>query len=202
MQQPISPLPTPRPELLFVDTDQVSARYLPALREQFRVTSVYTADAALQSLMRVSPAMVVTELDLSDGPGEEICRRAKQLRVPPTVLVMTPAAERVPSALVAGCDGVLLKPFAPNLLHARIGRLLRARAVELRLRAQRQYAKAVYLSERSELLAARTNVEWPSTHCPHCAHQGVTSFEYASHRRAWFACLACQKVWISRRQDD
>ncbi len=140
MQQSISPLPTPRPELLFVDTDQASARYLPALREQFRVTSMHRSTDALESLLRISPAMVVTELDLSDGAGEDICRRAKQLRVPATVLVMTPAAERVPGALSAGCDGVLLKPFAPNLLYARIGRLLRARAVELRMRAQRQYA--------------------------------------------------------------
>jgi DNA-binding response OmpR family regulator len=202
MQLPTSPLEIPKPELLFVDTDQVSAQYLPALREQFRVTSVYTADAALQSLMRVAPDMVVTELDLSDGPGEEICRRAKLLRVPATVLVTTPTAERVPGALTAGCDGVLLKPFAPNLLHARIGRLLRARSLELRLRAHRQYAKSSHLSERTELLAARTNVEWPSTHCPYCAHQGVTSFEYASHRRAWYACVACQKVWIAKRLEE
>ncbi len=202
MQQSISPLPTPRPELLFVDTDQASARYLPALREQFRVTSMHRSTDALESLLRISPAMVVTELDLSDGAGEDICRRAKQLRVPATVLVMTPAAERVPGALSAGCDGVLLKPFAPNLLYARIGRLLRARAVELRMRAQRQYAKSAHLSERSELLAARTNVEWPSTSCPYCSHLGVTSFEYASHRRAWYACLACRKVWMAKRQEE
>jgi DNA-binding response OmpR family regulator len=195
-------VPTPRPELLFVDTDQVSSRYLPALREQFRVTSTYNSTDAMESLLRTSPAMVITELDLSDGPGEDICRRAKQLRVPATVLVMTPTAERVPGALSAGCDGVLLKPFAPNLLYARVGRLLRARAIELRLRAQRQYAKSAHLTERAELLAARTNVEWPNTSCPYCAHQGVTSFEYASHRRAWYACRACQKVWMARRQEE
>ena len=202
MQQPLSTVAPPKPEMLFVDTDQVSAQYLPVLRDQFRVTSTYTASAALQTLMRTSPAMVVTELDLSDGAGEEICRRAKQLRTPATVLVMTPTAERVPGALNAGCDGVLLKPFAPNLLYARIGRLLRARSLELRLRAHRQQAKSLHLTERSELLAARTNVEWPNTSCPYCAHQGVTSFEFASHRRAWYACLSCQKVWIARRQEE
>jgi hypothetical protein len=29
----------------------------------------------------------------------------------------------------------------------------------------------------------------------------VTSFEFLSRRRAWYACLACRKVWIAPRQD-
>ena len=199
----VSPSPSPplMPELLFVDTDVTAARYLPLLREQFRVTTMPTAAAAVQALGRMAPALVVTELDLSDGPGEEICRRAKALSMPATVLVTTPQAERVPSALAAGCDAVLLKPFAPNLLYARLGRLLRARSVELRLRAHRQQAKSAHLIEKSDLLAARTNHEWPHTHCPYCQHRGVTSFEYTSHRRSWYACLACNKVWIARRQE-
>jgi DNA-binding response OmpR family regulator len=166
----VSPLPPPMPELLFVDTDATAAKYLPLLREQYRVTTMTTASAALHALGRTSPAIVVTELDLSDGPGEEICRRAKALSTPATVLVTTPEAERVPSALAAGCDAVLLKPFAPNLLYARLGRLLRARSLELRLRAHRQYAKSAHLKEQVEMLAARTNREWPNTHCPYCQH--------------------------------
>lgn len=29
-----------------------------------------------------------------------------------------------------------------------------------------------------------TNRVWPNTHCPYCQNNGVTSFEFASHRRA------------------
>lgn len=43
--------------------------------------------------------------------------------------------------------------------------------------------------------------EWPTTRCAHCDHEGVMSFEYASHRRAWYACLACKKVWMAKRLD-
>ena len=197
----VAPSPLPPPELLFVDGEATAARFLSMLRDQYRLTVTATAGAALQALGRTAPALVVTELDLSDGPGEEICRRAKALTLPATVLVTTPQAERVPSALAAGCDAVLLKPFAPNLLYARLGRLLRARSVELRMRAHRQQAKSVHLKEQGELLAARTNREWPNTHCPYCQHRGVTSFEYTSHRRAWYACLACNKVWIAHRQE-
>ncbi len=195
----VSPSSPPAQEVLLVDTDLVAATYLPGLREHYRVTITSTATAALQVLARTPPALVVTELDLGDGPGEEICRRAKMLATPATVLVTTPQAERVPSALAAGCDGVLLKPFAPNLLYARIGRLLRSRSIELRMRAHRQYAKSAHLKEHMEMLTARTNREWPATFCPYCQHRGVTSFEHTSHRRSWYACLACNKVWIARR---
>jgi DNA-binding response OmpR family regulator len=179
----------------------MAAQYLSQLREQYRVTSASNAAGALHMLGRTAPSLVVTELDLSDGPAEEVCRRAKALNTPATVLVMTPQAERVPSALAAGCDAVLLKPFAPNLLYARLGRLLRARSIELRMRAHRQQAKAAHLKEQVELLAAKTNREWPNTHCPYCQHRGVTSFEFTSHRRSWYACLSCNKVWIAHRQE-
>lgn len=195
-----SPSPLP-PELLFVDADRAADRYVATLRAQYRVTVTSTAGAALQALDRAAPALVVVDLDLREESSEAICRRAKGLLVPATVLVTTSEATRVPAALAAGCDAVLLKPFAPNLLYARLGRLLRARSVELVLRAQRQHAKAVHLKEQLEILTTGTNRQWPHTHCPYCQHHGVTSFEHASHRRSWYACMACSRVWIARRQE-
>ena len=197
------PPSAPLPEVLLVDREVALRDYTAVPSERYRLTTTRTADAALAHLARSSPTVVATELDLGDGEGtgEDVCRRAKALAVPATVLVMTRQVERVPAALVAGCDGVLVKPFAPNLLHARLGRLLRARAVELQLRTRRQIAKSAHLLKRTELLAARTNQVWPSTHCPYCQHLGVMSFDFASHRRAWYACLACLKVWIAKRRE-
>ena len=198
-----SPTPTaqPLPELLLVDSEETTARYVVPLRERFRVSRVEAVNPAIDYLKRAPtpPAFVVTELALPDGLGTTICSAAKGLHVPSTVLVTTSAVETVPSALDAGCDAVLLKPFAPNLLFARLGRLVRLRNAELRYRAMRAGAKAQHLRERSDLLLAGTNQHWPNTHCPHCQHIGVTSFEYASYRRAWYACLSCKKVWIAKR---
>jgi DNA-binding response OmpR family regulator len=191
----------PSRKVLVVDTAAVTAHYLPQMRQDLCVTAVDTWEAAMAVLPRQSPALVITELDLPGGAGEEICRAAKSLAHPATVLVTTSLAERAPSALMAGCDAILLKPFAPNLLYARIGRLLR-RSVELRLRGQQQSAKASYLLKQSTLLSKGTNRTWPSTHCPYCQHLGVTSFDHASYRRDWYACLACGKVWMAKRQDD
>jgi len=186
-------------DLLLVDGSLDAAAYAAVLRGSYRVATTGSWDAARQFLRRQAPGLVITELDLPGGDGVEICREAKRLTVPPQVLVTTVNAERVPEALSAGCDGVLLKPFAPNLLFARIGRLLRARSEALRIRARYQSLKTSHLAARSEELLSGTNRVWPNTHCPYCDHGGVTSFEFCSHRRSWYACLQCKKVWIAKR---
>jgi DNA-binding response OmpR family regulator len=182
-----------------VDASTDAAGYAAVLRGSYRVATTGSPDLARQFLRRQAPGLVITELDLPGGDGVEICRDAKKLSLAPPVLVTTSNAERVPEALSAGCDGVLLKPFAPNLLYARIGRLLRARSEALRGRARGQGLKTAHLADRSEALLGGTNRVWPNTYCPYCDHGGVTSFEFCSHRRAWFACLQCKKVWIAKR---
>jgi len=165
------------------------------------VSVTTSIDVAKEFLHRHAPSIVVTELDLQGTDGVEICCEAKSLLTPVPVLVTTTRTERVPDALAAGCDGVLLKPFAPNLLFARIGRLLRMRTEMLRAKARHHSLKAAHLTDRSQELLTGTNRVWPNTQCPYCQHDGVTSFEFCSHRRAWYACLDCRRVWIAKRQE-
>jgi len=194
-----SSVPATPTDLLLVDASTDAAAYAAVLRGSYRVATTGSSDVAKQFLRRQALGLVITELDLPGGDGVEICREAKRMTVPPPVLVTTVNAERVPEALSAGCDGVLLKPFAPNLLFARIGRLLRVRSEGLRTRARHQGLKTAHLADRSEALLGGTNRVWPNTHCPYCDHGGVTSFEFCSHRRSWYACLQCKKVWIAKR---
>ena len=193
--------PTQPADLLLVDVSPDAASFAAILRGSYRVATTSSADVARQFLHRSPPALVVTELDLEGADGVEICRDAKALPTPLPVLVTTSHVERVPDALAAGCDGVLLKPFAPNLLFARIGRILRERNQTRRAKARQPRFEAAHLSDRYEALHAGSNRVWPSTHCPHCDHAGVTCFEFCSHRRAWYACLECRQVWIAKRQD-
>jgi DNA-binding response OmpR family regulator len=189
------------PELLLVGFEDSALPYASALRQTFHVTHAATTDAALRAIERNAPALIVTELAVQGIDGPAICRAGKGLAVPATVLVTTTDVDRVPDAILAGCDAVLLQPFAPNLLFARVGRLVRSRSTELRYRAVRHRSKAHHVHERPELLLAGTNQSWPETECPYCAHQGVTSFEFTSYRRAWYACLECRKVWVAKRQE-
>jgi DNA-binding response OmpR family regulator len=188
--------------VLIVDGESVTAGYIPLFSgERFRVNATPHVPVALEYIRRAAPPLVVTELALLDGSGLDVCTTAKALSVPSTVLVTTTDPAKVPDALAAGCDGVLLKPFAPNLLISRISRLLRDRSTRIRLQSARSLGKAAHLSERIDLLKTGTNRSWPNTQCPYCSHSGVTSFDYASMRRAWYACLACRKVWMAKRQE-
>jgi DNA-binding response OmpR family regulator len=191
----------PGSHLLFVDQEPATLRYMPTLSQHYNVTVVSTTENALRAVQGTRPTLVVTELVLPDGTGTSVCRAAKNLPQPPSVLITTRDVDRVPDALEAGCDAVLLKPFAPNLLITRLSRLTQVLSQQSRVRAMRERAQAAHQHEWSELLLHGTNCHWPKTHCPYCTHQGVTSFEFMSYRRAWYACLACRKVWIARRQE-
>src|SRR5437773_5340850 len=188
-------------DLLLVDPSPEAAALAATLKSTYRVAATGSADVAKQFLRRYSPAVVVTELDLQGSDGIEICREAKLSAAAPPVLVTTAATERVPDALVAGCDGVLLKPFAPNLLYARIGRLLRARGEALRERAKWQRAKAAFLIEHSQRVLTGTNIVWPDAYCPSCGKGDLVSFDAASYRRMWYACLPCRKVWMATKRE-
>lgn len=192
------------PELLFVDADAAASDVIPTLRTHFRVTQVETVAASIEHLRRTPllPDFVIADLELSDGNGTAVCRAAKELLVPSTVLMTTVHPEHAPDALLAGCDAVLLKPYVPNLLFARLGRLKRGRTTEMTAVSDRALAKSHHLRERSRAIMTKTQEDWPDKRCPYCAHRGVTMFDFVSHRRAWFACLACRKVWISRRPRD
>jgi hypothetical protein len=115
---------------------------------------------------------------------------------PPSVLVTTASPERVPDALVAGCDGVLFNPFAPNLLFARIGLLLKRRQQALRDPAMREFSRLKYLTAQAGYVLAGTNTVWRDTRCPSCAQGDVVSFDAAGRLRTWYACLPCRKVWV------
>jgi DNA-binding response OmpR family regulator len=144
---------------------------------------------AIRLVERWRPRVVAIDWDLPDFDGQAICN-AVQPFAGTGVLVTTTTPQRAPSALKCGCHAVLLKPFAPNLAAARVGRL--AREMPTAAAASRLAAK---------LGQCGTNRTWPEVTCPKCSQAGAVSFEYSSHRRTWFACLACESVWLGRRQE-
>jgi DNA-binding response OmpR family regulator len=188
--------------ILFVDPSTADA-YLPVLQRHYEVTSVASEDQAIRALRAFQPTLVITELALPDGDGVSLCRHSKACGGnPPSVLATTAVPERVPDALKAGCDGVLMKPFAPNLLFGRIGRLLRMRATALPDRVMWQRARSTYLIEHSHRLRTGTNVVCPDATCPSCGERGVVSFDATSYRRMWYACLPCGQVWIAPNRGE
>jgi response regulator RpfG family c-di-GMP phosphodiesterase len=202
-----SSLPLSPDEVLVFGSSAIIEICGSVLRPNYRLATSSSADGALAALARHAPSVLIADLDFSNE-GPRVCEAAKAQTPTPAVLVTTDAPEQVPRVLTV-CDGVLLKPFAPNLLSARVGRLLRARAAALRSQSGLvlekvavQPAKSDHLLERRELARQGTNMEWPNSVCPHCQHRGVTSFDFISHRRAWYACPECRRAWIGQRQED
>jgi CheY-like chemotaxis protein len=189
-----------RPTVLWVDADHGDGACRTALEGHFRLLTTKIGDLALQFLHRTQkrPDVVIADLCLPDDGAYAICRAAKSLATPSIVLVPACDIERVPKALAAGCDGVLLKPFPPTLLITRLNQL---RALTLVARSIAAQAKSRHLNERTAHAIDRTVQESPDTYCPDCYHHGVTSFEYARYGRAWYACLACEKVWLGPRRN-
>lgn len=177
-QPMLTPQTHPIAEILLMGSAAATTNLAPVLRCNYRVVESSSLANARAFLARLGVDVIVIDMDMPDALS--ICREAKALRHSPAVLVTTEHVERVPDALEAQCDGVLLKPFTPNLLVARIARLIRGRG---------QHAQS------------GTNRLWPNTDCPYCDSHGVTSFEFASHRRSWYACSKCKKVWLGKRQE-
>ena len=195
------PNPARAADVLFIDDESVAASLVPMLRNRCTVAVASTVDTARQLLEHVRPSLVIMEIDIGDGAAVDICRQAKSLNPPPAVLVITAATQKVPDALAAGCDSVLLKPFPPNLFYGRVGRLLRAYTAGLSVRADSAPTNTHHPSGRSAPQFVGTNRMWPDTPCPHCNHAGVTSFEFAALRREWYACLRCTQAWVAECRD-
>lgn len=144
---------------------------------------------ALRLIDTARPRVVVIDWDVPQIDGPQVCNAARKFAQTGVLAVME-RPDSAPAALKAGCHAILLKPFAPNLVAARIGRLSR----ELPLTPAA--ARAALVMQQTG-----TNRVWPDTHCPTCNAPSATSFEFASYRRMWYACLACDGVWLGPRQE-
>ncbi len=196
----IPPAPIPAlQEILVLEGGSIGARHAATLRRDYHVVMMTEFAIAKQYLGKTAPALVIADIDSQGDGGIDICHAAKSLRTPATVLMATSEATSVPDVLAAGCDGILLKPFADNLLYARIGRLLRTRVEQLQARAR--LSDGASNSSHLEPPLATTNRAWPDTACPSCNRGGAISFEFSSHRRSWYACPACKRVWLGKRQE-
>ncbi len=148
--------------------------------------AAYTTKEAVRLIETARPRIVVIDWDVPEIDGAAVCVAA--LKFPQTAVLVTLASpERAPAALKAGCHSILLKPFAPNLVAGRCGRLSR----------ELPAAPAV----RGASHQSGTHRSWPATNCPRCQEPSAISFEFHSYRRMWYACLACDAVWLGARQE-
>src|SRR5690349_9258772 len=115
--------------ILLVDDEpsiiQLSRMYLE--REGFRIESVNDGEAALTSVARELPALVVLDVMLPKLDGFEVCRRLRAMNNATAILMLTARDEDIDKilGLELGADDYLTKPFNPRELVARVKAILR-----------------------------------------------------------------------------
>jgi two-component system response regulator PrrA len=109
--------------LVVDDEADFLATYERLLRRQgYEVTAVASRAAALAAVAGARPALVISDLQLSDGDGMDVVRAARAAPVPLPVIVVTgyPSEERRRAALAAGATAFFAKPFAAAALLASV----------------------------------------------------------------------------------
>jgi DNA-binding response OmpR family regulator len=115
--------------ILLVDDEpsilELSRMYLE--REGFRIQCVQDGQAALETVLRVQPALVVLDVMLPKLDGFEVCRRLRASNDPAAILMLTARDDDIDKilGLELGADDYLTKPFNPRELVARVKAILR-----------------------------------------------------------------------------
>ena len=113
--------------LIVDDEPNILGTVAPLLRARgYEVLSAMSGRAALEAVERDKPDLIVLDLGLPDIDGVEVCRQIRQTsNVPILVLSARGAEGDKVSALDAGADDYVTKPFGAEELLARIRATLR-----------------------------------------------------------------------------
>jgi len=113
--------------LIVDDEPSILATMAPLLRARgYEVSTATSGYAALEAVDRQPPQLVILDLGLPDLDGVEVCRRLREGRAVPIVVLSARGAEQDKvAALDAGADDYVTKPFGAEELLARIRAALR-----------------------------------------------------------------------------
>jgi DNA-binding response OmpR family regulator len=117
-------------ELILIVDDEPSIVQLARMyleRENFRVESAGDGKAALESVKRLNPALVILDVMLPKLDGFEVCRTLRSGDNPVYIIMLTARDDDIDKilGLELGADDYLTKPFNPHELVARVKAILR-----------------------------------------------------------------------------
>lgn len=112
-------------QILVIEDEEGTVELVEFILEQagYAVTSARTGAAALQALAEVQPALALLDINMPGMSGLEvlkIVRRDMHLTFPILMMTAIGDGEMVKTALEAGANGYVLKPFRANGLVERV----------------------------------------------------------------------------------
>ena len=115
-------------QILIVEDDSDTAEVVAALLETagYTTVSVESGSNALEEIQNSTPDLVLLDLHLPDIDGFDVLRQVREHSFLPLIILSGFSQERDKvTALEAGADDFMCKPFSPEELVARVGALLR-----------------------------------------------------------------------------
>jgi signal transduction histidine kinase/DNA-binding response OmpR family regulator len=151
--------------LVVEDNADMNAFVAQSLEQDYRVLSASDGEQALDLAIRHRPDLIVTDIMMAGMGGEELIRRIRgrvELQDTPIVLLTARADDDLRVRLLEeGAQDYLNKPFVPQELRARVGRLVterRRQQLALRdvnVRLQGQLARLDLLQRITRAIAER-----------------------------------------------
>ena len=112
--------------LLVVDDPQVFTHLTNILAKRYEVRTARDADSALAIFRNWHPSLIITDLEMPIVDGVELCRRVRQTsNVPVIVIASSTDGPSEVTALDAGADDYIRKPYGIDSLLARVRAALR-----------------------------------------------------------------------------
>lgn len=115
-------------QILVVEDDEDTSEVVCTLLNDagYSAVAVESGEDALHEIAAASPDLVLLDLGLPDINGLDVLKQVRSRSFLPMIIVSGLSRERDKvTALEAGADDYLAKPFSPDELIARIGALLR-----------------------------------------------------------------------------
>jgi diguanylate cyclase (GGDEF)-like protein len=168
-------------KILIVDDSAVSRKLveLPLSQKGYRLLFAKSGQEAIKLFDEHRPALVITDWMMPDLTGEELCRRIRSRSQNPYsyIIVLTGRTDKdsLVTALDAGADDYLTKPFHRGELIARVG--VGIRMIELRRQIERKNVLLEQLALTDPLtgLPNRRAIEnWAVTQLSSAARHGFS----------------------------
>ena len=110
------------------DDDNISRTVKEYLGQRgYRISVFPTIEKAKQALKNMRPTLVLVDWNMPDGSGNSLCQwiRSNWKDLPVIFLTVRSDSRDVVSGFQNGADDYVIKPFELDVLHLRIGALLR-----------------------------------------------------------------------------